>query len=99
MQSASESLRSDPGITLFKPWDSASVGHWSVATSPDMAEIAALKFAWRGRGVTIERLLLDLHSGRIFRATGSRLMDLIGVLLIMLSVSGVVLSKVRNRRK
>ena len=59
----------------------------------------SLKSAWRGRGVTVERLLLDLHSGRIFSAAGPLLMDLVAVFLILLSVSGIILSKVRNRRK
>ena len=99
LQTASETLQSDAAVALFEPWDRVSAAHWSVATSPDEAEIAALKSAWRGRGVTVERLLLDLHSGRIFSAAGPLLMDFVAVLLILLSVSGIILSRVRNRRK
>lgn len=99
VQSAAESLQSDPDVALFEPWDGASVVRWSPATQPDAAEMASLKSAWRGRGVTVERFLLDLHSGRIFSAAGPLLMDLVAVFLILLSVSGIILSKVRNRRK
>ena len=58
-----------------------------------------LEAAWRGRGLTVERLLLDLHSGRILGEAGPLLMDLVAVFLIVLSLSGLILSKVRNQRK
>lgn len=50
-------------------------------------------------GITWERVLQDLHSGRLF-GLGPWLMDLVGVLLIGLSVSGVWLwaSGVQRRR-
>ena len=99
LQTASESLQSDAEVARFEPWDSDSTAHWSVATPPDAAELAVLNSAWRGRGVTVERVLLDLHSGRIFSAVGTLLMDIVAVLLILLSVSGIILSRVRNRRK
>lgn len=99
VQSAGELYRSDPGIAVFEAWDDASAASWSVAEPPDAAEMAALETAWRGRGVTVERLLLDLHSGRILGSYGPLLMDLVAVLLIVLSLSGVVLSRVRNRRR
>jgi len=99
LQSSGQRYRSDPDITAFEAWNDGSVGYWSVATLPDAAEMAVLETAWRGRGVTVERLLLDLHSGRILGKTGPLLMDLVAVFLIVLSLSGVILSKVRNRRK
>mgnify|MGYP001813818662 FL=1 len=99
LQTASESLRSDAEVARFEPWDSDSTAHWSVATPPDAAELAVLNSVWRGRGVTVEWVLLDLHSGRIFSAVGTLLMDIVAVLLILLSVSGIILSRVRNRRK
>ncbi len=38
--------------------------------------------------LTWERLLLDFHSGRLFGSVGSLLVDLLGILLILSSVSG-----------
>ena len=92
-------LQSDPDIAHFEARDAEPADYWSVATRPDAAEMANLEAAWRGRGVTVERLLLDLHSGRIARAAGPWLMDLVAVFLIVLSVSGIVLSRVRNGRR
>ena len=99
VQSAGSLYRSDPSVAVFESWDGGSVDHWSSATPPDAVELAALDAAWRGRGLTVERLLLDLHSGRILGRTGPLLMDLVAVFLIILSVSGLIMSNVRNRRK
>ena len=40
---------------------------------------------------TVERLLTDLHSGRIVPAIGVRFMDLVGVFLVVLSATGILL--------
>lgn len=99
VRSGGNVYRSDADVAMFEVWDDASVGHWSIATPPGAAEMEVLEAAWRGRGVTIERVLLDLHSGRILSRTGPLLMDLVAVFLIVLSVSGLIMSNVRNRRK
>lgn len=99
LQSAGGLYRSDEDVAVFESWDDVSVEHWSSATPPDAAEMEALDAAWRGRGLTVERVLLDLHSGRILSNTGPLLMDLVALLLIVLSVSGLIMSNVRNRRK
>ena len=89
----------DADMTAVAPWEGKPGDiTWSRASQPDAAELAALQSAWRGRGITLERLLLDLHSGRIFAAAGPLLMDLIAVLMIVLSVTGLVMSRKRNRR-
>lgn len=52
-------------------------------------------------GITWERVVLDLHSGRLF-GMGPWLMDIVGIMLILLSFSGVVLwgqSRVKKARK
>lgn len=52
-------------------------------------------------GITWERLVLDLHSGRLF-GMGPWLMDIVGILLILLSLSGFVLwgqGRVKKWRK
>ena len=40
-------------------------------------------------GISRERLLLDLHSGRVFGYFGVLVVDLVGVLLVMISISGI----------
>lgn len=46
-----------------------------------------------------ERLLLDLHSGRILGLAGVLLVDLVGILLICIACSGLVMWWLRRRRR
>ena len=45
--------------------------------------------SFRGRGLTLERVMLDLHSGRIFGDFGIYIMDAAAVALLWLSGSGL----------
>ena len=99
IQGAGVLLQSDADFSVFEPWPEGGEEtiDWSVATPPDAAELAALNAAWRGRGVTVERALLDFHSGRILSAPGTLLMDFIAVCLVVLSLSGLILANQRRR--
>lgn len=44
---------------------------------------------FHGKGVTVERVILDFHNGRIFGNPGVWLLDLFGVLLVLLSLTGL----------
>jgi uncharacterized iron-regulated membrane protein len=48
----------------------------------------AVKATMLGESITIERVLQDLHSGRLFGAAGVWLVDLTGVLLLIIALSG-----------
>jgi len=93
-------LLSDAEVTGFLPSNEVAENgiEWSVASAPPAVETARLQQQFRGRGLTIERLLADLHSGRIIRTGGPLLMDLVGVFLIVLSVTGLLLWLRRGRR-
>ncbi len=54
--------------------------------------------AQRGGGPSIERLLLDLHSGRVFGLSGTILADLAAILLGALALSGLWMWWPRRRR-
>ena len=101
VQSGTVLLRSDPDIAVFEPWAADTPGaiHWSARTTPDASEMEALEHAYRGRGLTVERVILDLHSGRIVGMSGPLLMDLVGVCLIVLGFSGLIMSRSRSRRE
>ncbi|MDH3900042.1 MAG: PepSY domain-containing protein, partial [Gammaproteobacteria bacterium] len=62
---------------------------WSRSTVPSAELRSALQQAWRGTGLTLERLLLDLHSGRILGSWGVYLVDAAAVLFLLLAISGV----------
>ncbi len=57
-----------------------------------------LLIAYRGNGLKLERVILDLHSGRIFGSYGVYLMDAAAIALLWLSLSGLwVWSSRRNK--
>ena len=98
IDSGSALWRADADVAFFEAWtpDGADIA-WSQASNPGADELAELAKAWRGRGVTVERVLLDLHSGRIFGLVGKLVLDLIAVILIVLSVTGLLLARLRAR--
>jgi hypothetical protein len=51
----------------------------------------SIKSLYRGEGLSLERVLLDLHSGRIFGSIGVLIYDLLALALGFLSISGLVL--------
>ncbi len=91
-------FRSDADVSIFEPWRDASTSDiaWSAGVEPDAPGLEALQVAWRGRGVTVERVLLDLHSGRVFDLWGRVVLDIVAVGLILLSISGLVVMKTRR---
>jgi len=52
-------------------------------------EKESLLIAYRGNGLKLERVILDLHSGRIFGQYGIYVMDAAAIALLWLSLSGL----------
>ena len=100
LQGGGKLFRSDADVTVFEPWPegAADTVSWSGQVAPDSAGLEALQVGWRGQGLTLERVLLDLHSGRILSLPGRLLLDFLAVGMILLSVSGLVLARRRNGR-
>jgi hypothetical protein len=46
-----------------------------------------------------ERVLFDVHSGRLFGRYGPWLMDIMAVLFVVLAVSGLVMARRRHHRR
>ena len=69
---------------------------WSARSAVPPDESARLQTLYRGRGITVERLLTDLHSGRIFPRIGALLMDLAAALLIGLAITGLMMWRRRR---
>ena len=57
-----------------------------------------LLIAYRGNGLKLERVILDLHSGRIFGQYGIYIMDAAAVALLWLSLSGLWVWDSRRRK-
>ena len=99
LQSAGRLFRSDADVSQFAAWadgDESGV-EWSPEIDRNSAGLEVLQAAWRGRGVTIERVLLDLHSGRILASPGRLLLDIVAVGMILLGVSGLFMTRLRRR--
>lgn len=62
---------------------------WSEAVAITSTQREALLRAYRGNGLSLERVILDLHSGRIFGHYGVYLMDAAALALLWLSLSGL----------
>ncbi len=73
-------------------WTAASESMGSLqAVSPSTVPLPlqdAVKASMLGDAITVERVLQDLHSGRLFGAAGVWLVDLTGVLLLIIALSG-----------
>jgi len=54
---------------------------------------------YRGHGLTVERFVQDLHSGRLFGRWGTLVMDTVAVLCLILVVSGWVLWRQGGRSR
>jgi hypothetical protein len=56
-----------------------------------------LRRAYRGKGLSVERLLLDVHSGRILGPAGVIMIDAAAILLLLLAASGIWLWAKRKK--
>jgi len=50
-----------------------------------------------GDGVSLEQVILDFHSGAIFQKTGKLFFDIISILLIILSFTGIWLWTIKRK--
>lgn len=101
VESGGKLYRSDPDVTHFEQSEGRQPAglQWSAATPPAAAELEVLQTLYRGRGLTVERVLADVHSGRIFATAGTLVMDAVAVFMIVLSLSGFVLWLQHSRRE
>jgi len=67
--------------------------------SPVAADTTFYRKAYLGNELTLERVVLDLHSGRLLGSFGVLLMDIAAIVLLMLGVSGTWIWSHRLRRK
>ena len=61
---------------------------WSKPSVLDKELYQIIEEQYRGKGLTVERVMQDLHSGRILGKWGVFLVDVVGVLLMVLVFSG-----------
>lgn len=80
---------SNTQLSSWKPGDNIPNITWSKNIVTNKTQINNLKTAFRGDGLSLEKLILDLHSGRIFNAHwGLYIMDATAILMMLLGISG-----------
>lgn len=81
----------DADVTAFVPWPGGLEANiaWSADSDPEGSEIEILRRLYRGRDLTVERLVVEIHSGRIFSRAGPLIVDLAAVGFISLGLSGL----------
>jgi len=88
----------DEFVTAWSPAPEAS--QWARQGSPPAHINEQVLSVYRGMGLSWERVLLDLHSGRIMGDWGLYLMDGAALILLFLSGTGVYIwLKSKRRRK
>jgi len=89
-------FKADADLVSWQPIENTNI-IWS-AMDKIPAQLSDAIFT-QGHSISWERVLLDMHSGRIVSQGGTLLIDLAGVLLILLAVSGTIIWYKRRRRK
>jgi len=98
VQSANQLWLADEQMLDWQQTENAVTGAvWSspVSTPPELHR--AITSQYRGDGLSMERLLLDFHSGRIFGPVGVLVYDLLALAVGFMAISGLVLW-IRGRR-
>ena len=79
---------SDSDLLAWNPIEDEVV--WSQTGTPTEAVLERQLAAYRGQGLPLSRVLLDLHSGRLFGSVGAAVMDAAAILLLVLVATGIV---------
>jgi hypothetical protein len=78
----------DVNMLEWRKADDSDV-RWSTSSSVPKASRGALENAYRSIGLPVERVMLDLHSGRILGRAGVYLVDAAAILFLFLAASGI----------
>ncbi len=89
IKSASTILQYNSEAFLWQEINSPIKTPWITHNSASKQAISAAKLSYRAQYLTLERIVLDAHSGRLFGLFGVLFMDAVALLLILLSVSGI----------
>jgi len=89
---------SDANLLGFTETDAKGDVSWSIPVTPSPTDLGIWKTAFSGDGVPLDRLILDIHSGRFFGTIGKWIYDIVVIGVLLLSGTGLVLF-FRTRRR
>lgn len=88
LDAAGRAWETDRDVVAWRPSD-YRVDAWPEPAVLGGERLRELGRDYRGRVLTLERLMLDLHSGRLLGLGGTWLMDIVAALLVILAASGM----------
>ena len=77
--------------------DISKVHDWSQLEVMSTTQMARMNKYFLSKGISLEQFLLDLHNGAVLKKVGKYLLDIIGVLTFVLSITGILLWSNRKR--
>jgi len=85
----------------FDEWRAVPVSNidWVRKTQLPEAQLATIQNVFRRSILPVERVMLDLHSGRIFASWGVYVMDAAAILMLFLSLSGFWMWLVQQHKR
>ncbi|MCD2512906.1 PepSY-associated TM helix domain-containing protein [Comamonas endophytica] len=90
-------------ISFFDPTDemgAMGMGMSNIYVSADNGEVLGTHRPWHGTAADVfVQLQLPLHSGRILGMTGRIMMSIMGVFVVMLSITGIVIWERKRRAR
>lgn len=89
--------RTNSDLLRWAPADAETTIHWSTPGALDEQLQTSLQQHYRGEVLPWERVVLDLHSGRLFGRYGPWIMDAAALLITLLAVTGVWIWTRRRR--
>ncbi len=98
IKSATQWFVSDEQLLQWQLVETHSIPDWVTPAKLSTEQQQHISRNFRSRLITWERVILDFHSGRVFGIAGPLFSDLVALLLILLSVSGIAMW-LRNSRK
>ncbi len=78
--------------SIFTRWSAKQLqsSSWAKPSTLPAEKTKILKQAFRGHSLNLERVILDLHSGRLFHPVWGRyIMDASAIIMILLGISGI----------
>ncbi len=88
IQSRNGMWQSNFMLDIWEPMSLQGVS-WSKPHPVPESVADELKAFFYGNGVSVEQLLIDIHNGRILGTVGVWLIDILGILLVILSFTGL----------
>jgi hypothetical protein len=71
---------------------------WSKPGTMTSLNKKGIKQYFVGNGISLEQIILDFHSGAIFKKEGKLFFDLVSLLLIFLSISGIWIWFIKRKK-